>query len=106
MRDFKRLQEDPPAGVSGAPGENNIMLWNAVIFGPHETPFEVSLGSVGKLFLLAVFIVSPIEVNLQLSTNLTWGSYCNVSRPSLRLNKVYADKLQLIFFSVIFIILQ
>ena len=43
MRDFKRLQEDPPAGVSGAPGENNIMLWNAVIFGPHETPFEVAL---------------------------------------------------------------
>ena len=42
MRDFKRLQEDPPAGVSGAPTENNIMLWNAVIFGPHETPFEVS----------------------------------------------------------------
>ena len=35
------FQEDPPAGVSGAPGENNIMLWNAVIFGPHETPFEV-----------------------------------------------------------------
>ena len=27
-------------GVSGAPGENNIMQWNAVIFGPHETPFE------------------------------------------------------------------
>jgi len=40
MRDFKRLQEDPPAGVSGAPGENNILLWNAVIFGPHDTPFE------------------------------------------------------------------
>ena len=43
MRDFKRLQEDPPAGVSGAPTENNIMLWNAVIFGPHETPFEVNI---------------------------------------------------------------
>lgn len=28
-----RLQEDPPAGVSGAPTDNNIMLWNAVIFG-------------------------------------------------------------------------
>ncbi|KAL8569276.1 Ubiquitin-conjugating enzyme E2 A [Nucella lapillus] len=40
MRDFKRLQEDPPAGVSGAPSDNNIMLWNAVIFGPHDTPFE------------------------------------------------------------------
>eukprot|EP00795_Rhopilema_esculentum_P000675 gene675-10381_t len=38
MRDFKRLQEDPPAGVSGAPTENNIMLWNAVIFGLQEDP--------------------------------------------------------------------
>ena len=40
MRDFKRLQEDPPSGVSGAPSDNNIMLWNAVIFGPSDTPFE------------------------------------------------------------------
>lgn len=30
---LQRLQEDPPAGVSGAPSENNIMVWNAVIFG-------------------------------------------------------------------------
>ncbi|MBN3303566.1 SYCM protein, partial [Amia calva] len=40
MRDFKRLQEDPPAGVSGAPSENNILVWNAVIFGPEGTPYE------------------------------------------------------------------
>ena len=40
MRDFKRLQDDPPAGVSGAPTENNILQWNAVIFGPNDTPFE------------------------------------------------------------------
>lgn len=33
MRDFKRLQQDPPAGISGAPQDNSIMLWNAVIFG-------------------------------------------------------------------------
>ncbi|KAF8408066.1 hypothetical protein HHK36_007207 [Tetracentron sinense] len=33
MRDFKRLQLDPPAGISGAPQDNNIMLWDAVIFG-------------------------------------------------------------------------
>ncbi|RVW82651.1 Ubiquitin-conjugating enzyme E2 2 [Vitis vinifera] len=37
MRDFKRLQQDPPAGISGAPHDNNIMLWNAVIFGPDDT---------------------------------------------------------------------
>lgn len=40
MRDFKRLQNDPTAGVSAAPCPENIMLWNAVIFGPPETPFE------------------------------------------------------------------
>jgi len=28
-----RLQEDPPPGVSASPTENNIMLWNAIIFG-------------------------------------------------------------------------
>lgn len=35
MRDFRRLQQDPqapPAGISGAPQDNNILLWNAVIF--------------------------------------------------------------------------
>ena len=37
---FGLFQEDPPAGVSGAPCDNNIMQWNAVIFGPAETPFE------------------------------------------------------------------
>ncbi|ONM51551.1 Ubiquitin-conjugating enzyme E2 2 [Zea mays] len=40
MRDFRRLQQDPPAGISGAPHDNNIMLWNAVIFGPDDTPWD------------------------------------------------------------------
>ncbi|KAI0989546.1 hypothetical protein GJ496_005204 [Pomphorhynchus laevis] len=40
MRDFKKLQDDPPSGVSAAPNDDNIMLWNAVIFGPQDTPFE------------------------------------------------------------------
>ena len=40
MRDFKRMQEDPPVGVSGVPSDNDIMKWNAVIFGPSDTPFD------------------------------------------------------------------
>ncbi|KAH7101652.1 ubiquitin-conjugating enzyme E2 2 [Auriculariales sp. MPI-PUGE-AT-0066] len=40
IRDFKRLRTDPPGGISGVPCADNIMLWNAVIFGPGETPFE------------------------------------------------------------------
>ena len=31
--DFKRLQNDPPEGISGAPMENDLMKWTCVIFG-------------------------------------------------------------------------
>jgi len=37
---FRKLQEDPPMGVSGAPTEDNILKWDAIIFGPDDTPFE------------------------------------------------------------------
>eukprot|EP00899_Mesostigma_viride_P012235 jgi/Mesvir1/21011/Mv08066-RA.1 len=40
MRDFKRLQGDPPAGISAAPQDTNIMVWDAVIFGPDDTPWD------------------------------------------------------------------
>lgn len=33
IRNFKRLSTDPPGGISGSPCPDNIMLWNAVIFG-------------------------------------------------------------------------
>ncbi|XP_028096503.1 ubiquitin-conjugating enzyme E2 2-like isoform X5 [Camellia sinensis] len=48
MRDFKRLHHDPPAGISGAPYDNNIMLWHGVIFGPDDTPWD---GGTFKLTL-------------------------------------------------------
>ncbi|CAN6878762.1 unnamed protein product [Brassica oleracea] len=66
MRDFRRLQQDPPAGISGAPHDNNIMLWNAFliiwlfltfytyldlvlwIFRPDDTPWD---GGTFKLSL-------------------------------------------------------
>ena len=40
MRDFKRLQQDPPQGVSGSPKQDNIMTWNALIIGPEDTPWD------------------------------------------------------------------
>lgn len=40
MRDFKRLQSDPPQGINGSPNTDNIMQWNAVIFGPEDTPWD------------------------------------------------------------------
>eukprot|EP00039_Didymoeca_costata_P025128 m.12427 g.12427 ORF g.12427 m.12427 type:complete len:127 (-) comp4651_c0_seq1:24-404(-) len=39
-KDYKNLKKDPPPGIMASPTENNIMLWNAVIFGPPDTPFE------------------------------------------------------------------
>ncbi|KAI3869630.1 hypothetical protein MKX03_011827 [Papaver bracteatum] len=40
MRDLKRLSQDPPAGISGTPNDNNIMLWNAVIFRPDDAVYH------------------------------------------------------------------
>ena len=43
MKDFKRIQNDPPQGVSASPLDNNVMAWQAVIFGPDDTPWEGKL---------------------------------------------------------------
>eukprot|EP01040_Poterioochromonas_malhamensis_P006819 gene6819-7350_t len=48
LKDFKRLQKDPPTGIQAAPFDNNIMVWQAVILGPDDTPWE---GGVFKLLL-------------------------------------------------------
>ncbi|CEM11636.1 unnamed protein product [Vitrella brassicaformis CCMP3155] len=40
IRDFKKISNDPPHGVSGAPLDGDIMHWHAVIFGPEDTPWE------------------------------------------------------------------
>ena len=48
MRDFRRLVKDPPAGICGAPNEDDILNWHGVIFGPEDTPWE---GGTFKLTL-------------------------------------------------------
>ena len=40
MRDLKRIQDDPPEGILAAPLASNLLSWQAVIFGPDDTPFE------------------------------------------------------------------
>ncbi|KAH3684253.1 hypothetical protein WICPIJ_004773 [Wickerhamomyces pijperi] len=40
IRDLKRIQQDPPDGVSASPHADNVMIWNAIIIGPSDTPFE------------------------------------------------------------------
>ncbi|KAK7678390.1 Ubiquitin-conjugating enzyme E2 2 [Cerrena zonata] len=49
MRDFKRMQQDAPSGVSASPLPDNVMSWNAVIIGPADTPFE-DVKFISKMF--------------------------------------------------------
>lgn len=39
-KDSKRLEEDLSAGISEAPLENNMAVWNVNILGSEGTPFE------------------------------------------------------------------
>ncbi|KAH0863961.1 hypothetical protein HID58_081172 [Brassica napus] len=57
MRDFESLRQDPPAGISGAPQDSNIMLWNAVIFGPDDSPWDG-----GKVMLLRSRVLGSIVI--------------------------------------------
>ena len=45
--DLKKLQDDPPtSGITASPIDDELMNWEAVIFGPDDTPWE---GGVFKL---------------------------------------------------------
>ena len=40
MRDFKQMLKEKTDGVSAAPVDANIFQWQAVMFGPGDTPWE------------------------------------------------------------------
>lgn len=40
VQDLKRIANEKPIGINAAPCPDNIMIWNAVIYGPEDTPFE------------------------------------------------------------------
>uniref|UniRef100_A0A8C3C005 UBC core domain-containing protein n=1 Tax=Cairina moschata TaxID=8855 RepID=A0A8C3C005_CAIMO len=72
-----QLQEDPPVGVSGAPSENNIMQWNAVIFGFLSKMFHPNVYADGSICLdilqnrwSPTYDVSSILTSIQVSLHL------------------------------------
>lgn len=40
IRDLKKMQADPPQGISAAPTADDIMKWTAIMFGPEDTIWE------------------------------------------------------------------
>lgn len=88
MRDFKRLQKDPPDGISGAPCDNDILKWNAVIFGsvPPALPFfPLALLSPRSLFLshpMALYsrLSSPTTSRLESACDVLCGWHRGLAR--------------------------
>lgn len=40
INDFKRFEKEDTNGLYASPQENNILVWDAVIFGPDDTQWE------------------------------------------------------------------
>ena len=40
LSDFENMQNNPSDNFSAVPNETNVMIWNAVIFGPQDSPYE------------------------------------------------------------------
>jgi len=40
LNEFRQIQSNPPEGLTCVPERDNIMVWNAVIFGPDETSLQ------------------------------------------------------------------
>ena len=40
LADFENIQINPSDNFSAVPNETNVMIWNAVVFGPQDSPYE------------------------------------------------------------------
>ena len=61
IRDLKKMQADPPSGISAAPTGDDIMRWTAVIFGPQDTDWETGTFQLEVVFS-EEFPTKPPEV--------------------------------------------
>jgi ubiquitin-conjugating enzyme E2 G2 len=51
MTEYKQLTNDPPDGISAGPvDEDNFFVWECLIQGPEETPYEGGLFSASLTF--------------------------------------------------------
>jgi ubiquitin-conjugating enzyme E2 A len=48
VNDLKRVEQEDSSGIFASPQQENILVWEAVIFGPDDTPWE---GGSFKLLL-------------------------------------------------------
>lgn len=49
MKDLARIEKEGDDGILASPSENNLFNWDAMVFGPENTPWE---GGMFKLQLV------------------------------------------------------
>ena len=100
--------EDPPWGIYGRPREDNILLWDAVICGPFDTPFDGGIfkltiqfsedhpykppviGFVSKMFHPNIF-ESDGRVNLDILSLQNWNPALTVSSLLISIQSLLDD---------------
>ena len=50
LRDLQKITENPPRGIEACPEEDDIMKWEALIYGPEKTPWEDGIFKLELLF--------------------------------------------------------
>ena len=50
LRDYRSIIQNPPTGITAAPREDNILQWDAIIFGPEDTCFAAGTFSLELTF--------------------------------------------------------
>lgn len=49
QKELANIKKDPPFGISAGPRDDNLMIWDATIVGPKDTPYE---GGIFRLEIL------------------------------------------------------
>ena len=75
MRDFKQMLKEKTDGVSAAPVDANIFQWQAVMFGPGDTPWE------GGTFHLLMDFTEEYPKSTVVSPGITIAPCLNIWSP-------------------------
>ncbi|KAL2558707.1 ubiquitin-conjugating enzyme E2 10-like [Forsythia ovata] len=96
LREFKDIQQDPPATLSAGPVAEDLLYWQATIIGPMDSPYE------GGVFLLTIhfppdypfmppkvaFRTKVFHPNINSNGIICSGMLCEEWYPILTISKV------------------
>lgn len=95
-KEHDEIKHHPPCNCSASPRDNNIYQWNAMIYGPSETPYE---GGIFKLNIIYPqtypfkppkinFITKVYHPNIDTSGNICLDILKDKWSPALTVSKI------------------